>query len=109
MVEDQGQIISSVKYAEKCSNCGLCFVHCEKNGEPILVKKNPKKNGERVVSVDEKKCDACERCVKVCPEHNFEMVEKDGKVVAKVKDADKCRGDDHCVFVCEECDAIICK
>lgn len=48
---------------------------------------------------DPDKCAACGNCVAACPYEAIEMVKKDGKLVAKVNDA-QCKGCGTCVAAC---------
>jgi NAD-dependent dihydropyrimidine dehydrogenase PreA subunit len=54
-----------------------------------------------VVSVDEKRCTGCRNCVRLCQRMVFDMVEKDGRIVAEAVLPDLCMGDLHCVGYCK--------
>jgi len=93
IVDEKGKIVS--RFVEKeCLNCGECIMNCESSA--IIVQ-----HGEQVEIVDEKKCIACEKCILVCPHKNFEIVESNGQVVARVKNKGRCERDGRCEFVCK--------
>ena len=54
----------------------------------------------RIKGVDSKKCDGCEKCVKVCPKGCFEMVDENNKIIAKFTNSDKCNSCGDCIIVC---------
>lgn len=52
----------------------------------------------KFIEIDEKKCNGCANCVKVCLAGCFEVVEKR----VKVKSLDKCMECASCWYVCEK-------
>ena len=59
----------------------------------------------KISYVDKDKCTACEKCVMVCPEDCFSIVEDKGKVIAKFTD-NGCTNCGACLKACPE-DAIV--
>lgn len=54
----------------------------------------------KVIDVLGEECLACEKCVQVCKNNVFEMVEKQGKIVSEVIDNSDCNGCFECVKFC---------
>ncbi len=52
-----------------------------------------------VIEIDAKKCTGCGECVSECPSEAISMVERDGKLVAEVKEV-LCRGCGACAGIC---------
>jgi Fe-S-cluster-containing hydrogenase component 2 len=55
-----------------------------------------------IKGVDTVKCEACGRCVQVCPQGNFEMVDYKGRIVAHFNQTGEC---DHCARCVTSCDS----
>lgn len=92
MVDKNGKIVS--RFLEtKCINCGKCIQYCDNSAIVI------RNSGSKIDMIDDE-CDACEKCVLVCKEKNFEVVGLDGKYYVKCAAKEECVGDHYCLFVC---------
>ena len=57
----------------------------------------------KIKEVDKKRCNSCEKCVKVCHVDCFDMIEdKSGKIVANFKDKEKCDSCGDCIILCSK-------
>lgn len=54
----------------------------------------------KIKEVEAKKCNACEKCVEVCHAGCFDMVEKNGKIVAEFINPKKCDACGDCLIEC---------
>jgi NAD-dependent dihydropyrimidine dehydrogenase PreA subunit len=54
------------------------------------------------LAVDEKRCTACGSCVMVCPQGNFEIVEKNGRIFSRWQD----KGCERCGLCLRHCDCL---
>jgi len=58
---------------ESCKACLYCVEMCPK--QAITLSKHINKSGYQTIAVDKAKCVLCGRCVTVCPDYVYEIVE----------------------------------
>ncbi|PLW80602.1 hypothetical protein C0585_01630 [Candidatus Woesearchaeota archaeon] len=56
---------------------------------------------EKLFRIDGDKCEACEKCVQICRQGVFEMIEEDGKIHSEMVHPEKCNDCGLCFMACE--------
>ncbi|MDD4591245.1 MAG: 4Fe-4S dicluster domain-containing protein [Parabacteroides sp.] len=64
----------------------------------LLIKK---RNNNRIISINDKKCVRCNNCVIRCSHGVLEMVHgEEGRMYVVVKNPDRCTACEHCIDIC---------
>lgn len=115
-----GKEVAAVVNAEACFGDCHCHTICPVEGGAMVCKSKSKndfpgeveenhvfnKSGKPwkqrfVIAVDEKKCTGCKNCIRICQRMVFDIMEKNGRIIAKVMLPELCLGDLHCVAYCK--------